>query len=122
MPSQMKIKNMPDNIRYDKLNIESKRFQNIIKIICYRAETSCANLISIDYKKSIDEKRAVVKSMINSHADIIPDYKNNILTIMIYSQANPRMNQALQNVIKLLNETETKYPGTNLVLNYKIAK
>jgi hypothetical protein len=121
VPSQLKIEEMPDNIRYDKLNVESKRFQNIIKIICYRAETSCANLIPIGFKKSVDEKRAVVKSFINSHADIIPDYKNNILTIMIYGQANPRMNKALENVIKLLNETETKYPGTNLVLNYKIA-
>ena len=121
VPSQMKIEDMPDNIKYNKLNLESKRFQNIIKMICYRAETSCANLLSADFKKSINEKRALVKSIINSHADIIPDYQNNQLTIKIYTQANPRMNLAIENAIQLLNETQTKYPGTNLVLNYKIA-
>jgi len=121
IPSQMKIEDMPDNIRYNKLNIESKRFQNIIKMICYRAETSCANLLSDGFKKSINEKRTLVKSIINSHADIIPNYQTNQLTIKIYTQANPRMNLAIKNAVQLLNETETKYPGTNLVLNYKIA-
>ena len=121
IPSQMKIEDMPDNIKYDKLNIESKRFQNIIKMICFRAETSCANLLSTDFRKSINEKRTLVKSIINSHADIIPDYQNNQLNINIYSQASPRMNLAIGNTIQLLNETKTKYPGTNLVLNFKIA-
>lgn len=121
IPSQMKIEDMPDNIKYNKLNIESKCFQNIIKMICYRAETSCANLLSDGFKRSINEKRTLVKSIINSHADIIPDYQTNQLTIKIYTQANPRMNLAIKNAVQLLNETETKYPGTNLVLNYKIA-
>jgi hypothetical protein len=121
LPSQIKIEDMPERIKYNKLNIESKRFQNIIKIICYRAETSCANILAPNFKKRINEKRALVKSIINSHADIIPDYNNNQLKVKIYSQANPRMNSAIEKLVTILNETETKYPGTNLVLNYKIA-
>ena len=121
VPSRIKIKEMADEIRYNKLNVESKRFQNIIKMICYRAETSCANLLSDSFKKSINEKRTIVKSIIDSHGDILPDYTTNTLTVKIYSQANPRSNHALETAIDLLNQTETKYPGTNLVLNYEIA-
>jgi len=121
LPSQLKIEDMPQNVRYSKLDMESKRFQNIVKMICYRAETSCANLIANDFNKSINEKRTVVKSIINSHADIIPDYINNILDVKIYSQANPRMNFVLEKAITTINKTETKYPGTDLVLNFKIA-
>lgn len=121
VPSQIKIDDMPDNIKYSKLDAESKCFQNIIKMICYRAETSFANLIATNFKKSMNEKRAVVKSIINSHADIIPDYQNNKLAVNIYSQANPRMNSALNKAISIINETETKYPGTDLVLFFKIA-
>lgn len=121
LPSRIKVGDMPEDIKYNKLNVESKRFQNIIKIICYRAETSCANILASNFQKHINEKRALVKSIINSHADIIPDYNNNQLTVKIYSQANPRANTAIENLITLLNETQTKYPGTNLVLNYKIA-
>ena len=51
VPSQIKVENMPEHIKYNKLNIESKRFQNIIKMICYRAETSMANLLSNSFNK-----------------------------------------------------------------------
>jgi hypothetical protein len=90
-------------------------------MICYRAETSFANLLAVNFKKDINEKRALAKSLINSTADILPDYKNNMLIIKIYGQANPRMNHALEMIIPLLNECETLYPGTNLVLNFQIA-
>jgi len=120
-PSRMKIKDMPEHIKYTKLNIESKRFQNTIKMICYRAETSFANLLAVNFKKDTNEKRALAKSLINSTADILPDYTNNKLNIIIYSQANPRMNHAIEKLIPLLNESETVYPGTNLILNYQIA-
>lgn len=121
LPSRVKIGQMAEEIRYNKLHTESKRFQNIIKMICYRAETSCATLLSTGFKKSVNEKRALVKSIIGSHGDILPDYSNNTLTVKIYSQPTPRTNQALETAIDLLNQTETKYPGTNLVLNYEIA-
>ena len=117
---KIKIEDMPDNIRYNKLNVESKRFQNIIKMICFWAETSFANLLSSGFNKHIDEKRSLVKSIIKSHADIIPDYKNNKLNVKLYSLANPRMNAALEKVCHLLNESETIYPGTDLILNYQI--
>ncbi len=112
---------MSENVKYNKLNIESKRLQNIIKMICFRAETSFANLLSEHYNKSINEKRALVKSIINSHADIIPDYNNNNLVVRLYSQATPRMNDAIQKVCKLLTDTPTKHPGTQLTMVYEIA-
>ena len=49
---------------YNKLKTESKHLQNIIKIICYRAETAIANLLSCYYRKRSDEIRALVKSII----------------------------------------------------------
>lgn len=118
---KIKIGDMDHQVRYNKLDTESKRFQNIIKMICYRAETAFATLLSTAYKKSVNEKRALVKAIINAHADILPDYTNNTLTVKIYSQSTPRANKALASVIELINQTETQYPGTNLVLNYQIA-
>lgn len=121
IPYKIKIEDMPEEIKYNKLNIESKRFQNIIKMICFRAETSFANLLSVHFSKHVNEKRALVKSIINSHADIIPDYPSKKLTIKLYSQSSPRLNNAVEKVCQILNETETVYPGTDLVLFYKIA-
>ncbi len=115
------IKEMEEKIRYNKLDIESKLFQNIIKMICYRAETSFSILIAAHYKKKTDQMRALTKSLIKTKADIIPDYKNETLTVELYSLSNPRDNNAAIEICQFLNESETKFPGTNLKLIYKFA-
>ena len=43
IPARIKLKDMPDQMRYNKLKNESKMLMNILKMICYRAETSVAN-------------------------------------------------------------------------------
>ena len=115
------IKEMEQEVRYNKLDIESKLFQNIIKMICYRAETSFSILLAVSYKKKTNEMRALTKSLIKTKANIIPDYKNGTLTIELYSLSNPRDNKAAQEICQTLNDSETKFPGTNLKLIYKFA-
>ena len=118
---RIKIKDMKEAVRYNKLDIESKLFQNIIKMICYRAETSFSVLLATDYKKKINEMRALTKSLIKTKANIIPDYFNKILTVELYSLSNPRDNEAAEKICQVLNDTETKFPGTDLKIIYKFA-
>ncbi|MCD6441246.1 MAG: hypothetical protein J7L86_05625, partial [Candidatus Marinimicrobia bacterium] len=47
-----------------KLDFESKLFQNIIKMICYRAESSFSILLSSNYRKKMTEMRALSKSLL----------------------------------------------------------
>ncbi|MCK5539072.1 MAG: hypothetical protein KAI79_19780 [Bacteroidales bacterium] len=120
-PYKITIKEMVEKERYNKLDIESKLFQNILKMICYRAETSLAIALSSDYKKKVNEMRALTKSLIKTKANIKPDYVNKTLTIEIFSLSNPRDNLAVRNICEILNETQTIFPTTNLMLKYKIA-
>lgn len=118
---KIKVKDMPDENRYNKLHLESKHVQNIIKMICYRAETSFANLLSPYYVKSINEKRMLVKCIIKSNINLIPDYDKNTLTIELFSLSTPRENAAVKNICNILNEENSMYPNTNLRLIYKMA-
>jgi hypothetical protein len=120
-PYKITIKEMEEKVRYNKLDIESKLFQNIIKMICYRAETSFSILLAANYKKKTYEMRALTKSLIKTKANIIPDYKNETLTVELYSLSNPRDNKAAKEICQTLNDSETKFPGTNLRLIYKFA-
>jgi len=115
------IKDMPEDKRYNKLHTESKLFTNIIKIICYRAETAFGQALTVNYKRKEDEMRMLVKNIITTSADIIPDYQNNTLTISLYSLSTPRDNQPVRQICELLNDTETIYPSTDLRLIYKFA-
>lgn len=112
---------MPEQARYNKLKTESKHLQNIIKIICYRAETSISNLLAPHYQRSSDEIRALVKSIIFTKADLYPDYQTNTLTVRLNSLATPRDNVAVSEICKTLNDYEALFPGTNLKLFFKTA-
>ncbi|MFO8053780.1 MAG: hypothetical protein R6U19_01270 [Bacteroidales bacterium] len=82
---KIKLAQMPQEKRYNKLKTESKILMNVIKMICYRAESSMASLLAPHLANAQKEKRMVVKQIIKSNADLIPDYKNQTLTVKLYS-------------------------------------
>ena len=120
-PYKISIGEMPEHARYNKLKTESKHLQNIIKVICYRAETAIANLLASHYQKSSDEIRALVKSIIFAKADLYPDYQTNTLMVRLNSLATPRDNMAISEICQTLNDYEAVFPGTNLKLFFKTA-
>ena len=120
-PYKISVAEMPLEVRYNKLKTESKHLQNIIKIICYRAETALANLLASNYKKSSNQVRALVKSIIFAKADLYPDYQKNTLTIRLNSLATPRENMAITKICQTLNDYQAIFPGTNLKLFFKTA-
>ena len=65
--------------------------------------------------------RALTKSLIKTKANIIPDNFKKTLTVELYSLSNPRDNNAAEKICQILNETETKFPGTDLKIIYKFA-
>lgn len=112
---------MPEQKRYNKLKTESKMLMNIIKMIAYRAELAVANWISPFLSRSDDEKRMIIKQIIKNNADLLPDYDNDLLYITLHSLSTPRYNKAAHELAKLLNETETVFPGTQLRMIFKIS-
>jgi hypothetical protein len=111
---------MPENIRYTKLHQESKYLMNIIKMICYRAETALANKLAPHFSRAEDEIRALVKAITHLSIDMIPDYENSLLNITLYPLSNLRSQYALANIIDEVNATNTVYPGTMLIMKFKI--
>lgn len=117
---KIKLRDMPEGTRYDQLKTESKMFMNVIKMICYRAESAVLSLISPHLNRAQEEGRMLIKQIIQNNADIFPDEKNNTLNVVLYSLSAPRFNHAAQQLINLLNETETIFPGTKLKMIFKI--
>jgi prepilin-type processing-associated H-X9-DG protein len=118
---KIKLAQMPQEKRYNKLKTESKILMNVIKMICYRAESSVATLLAPYLANADKEKRMVVKQIIQSNADLIVDYKEQTMTVKLYSLAAKRYNLAVENIVQLLNDTETIFPGTSLKLVFTIS-
>jgi hypothetical protein len=121
VPYKIPISQMPPSSRYNQLNNESKMVQNIIKIICYRAETAFAHLLTPHYKRANQEIRMLIKSVIDTSINMEVDKDKEQLNITLYPLSNQRSNQAVSKICDTLNQTNTIYPGTNLRLIYKIA-
>ena len=118
MPGTIMLSEMPEKKRYNKLKTESTLLISIIKMICYRAETALANQINF-YNRAEDEKRMLVKQIIQTPVNILPDYKNKTLTVTLHTLSTPRYNQIASTIATLLNQTETIFPGTELALIFK---
>jgi chromosome segregation ATPase len=119
-PYRIPVAQMPQESRYCKLHQESKHFQNIIKMICYRAETAFANQLAPFYARKDDEIRALIKAVIYQTIDLFPDYDRKLLNITLYPLANQRANRAIASLIDKINDTNTIYPGTDLLMKFKI--
>ena len=118
-PSRISIAQMPVESRYNKLKTESKKLKNAIAMLAYRAESSLYNIMSGFYKDTEKEGRMILKEIFTSDADIIPDYVNKKLTIRLHSLSTPRANQAVKELCSFLNQTETTFPYTDLMLIYE---
>ena len=121
IPYKIPISQMPESCRYNQLNNESKMVQNIIKMICYRAETAFACQLAPHYKRAEQEIRTLVKAVIQTPINMEVDQQNQELKITLYPLSNQRSNEAVGKICGMINDTKTIYPGTNLRLNCKIA-
>ena len=110
-PHRIAIEQTEDKNRYNKLKTESKLLINIIKMICYRAEPSPANLLTNTLKA---EKRMCI-----NNADIIPDYGHKTLTVTLHAMSAKRYNEAITSLCESLNQTQTIFPGTGLTMIFK---
>jgi len=98
---------------------ERKFFLDIIKIIAFRAETSMCNIIKI-LMSSPEQARSLMRKLYSADADIETDNVNNNLTVKIHNTNHWIDDKILQNLCDNLNETQTVFPGTNLIIQYKL--
>ena len=122
--SRIKVKEMPEDKTYTQLKTESKKLMNLIRMIAYRAETAVANIICpfLENKNAHQYKRMVVKQIIQSAADIDPDFDNQILNVKLHHLSAPRYNRAASKLAELLNQTQTVFPGTNMMLKFSVSE
>ena len=116
----IEIKELPEEDRFLKLAHRSKHFIDTLKIVAYRAETAMANTIREHLgEHHRDEARVFARKLYANEANLIPDPAAETLTVEIHSLATPKENQILRDLCEQLNETQTCYPGTNMLLVYK---
>lgn len=87
-------------------------------MVTYRAETAMASIAG-NFFSAPDTARSWIKALVASPADVIPDESGMILTVRVYPLGEERMNRMAEELFLTLNETQTPYPETDLILHYE---
>lgn len=86
---------IPESSRYLQLHQKSKMFQNIIKMIAYRAETVLANKLMPYCSRAEDEVRSLIKEITKLSIDLMPNMDKIELSITLYPLSNNCSQKAL---------------------------
>jgi hypothetical protein len=119
LPKRVALKALLDEADIVKLAPEAKHLTDTIKMLAYRAETALLRCLTLNGVPTEDDGRALVREMLLSSADILPQVEDHRLLVRLHSLANPRSNNALAKLCATLNSLEVRYPGTELTLVYE---
>ena len=119
VPHHVSWDELPEKERFERLAPGRKRLMDTVKLVAYRAETAMAEIVR-EKMAHPDEARSLVKSILLSAADIIPDEPTGVLNVRLHTLATPRANQAAHHLLDHLNAAEFTYPGTTLQMVFSL--
>jgi transposase len=119
LPKRVPVKAVFEEAEIVKLAPEAKHLTDTIKMGVYRAETALVHALTTNYARTEDEGRALIREMLLTSADILPQLADHRLVVRLQALANPRRNEALARLCDTLNALQVCYPGTDLMLVYQ---
>jgi len=119
LPKRVPIKTVLDQAEIVTLAPEAKHLTDTIKMLAYRAETALVHALTGTYARTEDEGRALIREMLLTSADIVPQPADQRLVVRLHALANPRSNEALASLCATFTALQVRYPGTDLTLVYQ---
>ncbi|RLD65469.1 MAG: hypothetical protein DRI95_08670 [Bacteroidetes bacterium] len=119
VPYKIQFSELPENERFDKVINQRKHFLDTVKLIAYRAETALSNNIK-QYMSHDDESRLLLKQIYKTDANLKVDKQKKELVVEIHRLAHWKDDKILEKLCQKMNQTETIFPDTNLVIIYKL--
>lgn len=116
VPRRVDVGDIPEpTVRLPSLK---KRLYDGLKTVAYQIETDLANSVAPFYRRSKDEGRTLITSALRSSGRL--EVTDRELTVTLTPQSSPHRTRAIAELCRLLDDTETRFPGTSLRLRYRI--
>jgi hypothetical protein len=101
-----------------KLATERKHLTNIIKMVAYQAESDLLTMLRPHYARAEQEGRTLLHELFAAAGDI--SITRDELRITLAPLSSPHRTQTVHELCEPLNNTETRFPGTNLRLHFDV--
>ena len=102
-----------------KLATERKHLTNLIKLLAYQAESDLLALLAPCYRRTDDEGRTLLHELFAARADLHPSTSE--LRVVLHTLSSPHRTAAVASLCEALNDTATRFPGSNLTLRFEVA-
>ncbi len=115
-PSRLPLKEVAPGTQL--LDAEAKLVTHGVRMSAYNAESALARLLAPSYSRAEDEGRALLREAFRTSGtlEVVGDH----LEVCLNPLSAPRRTRALAALCDQLNQIETRYPGTDLVLRYSV--
>jgi len=102
------------------LDVQTKLITHAIRIAAFNTATALARAIRVHtgYARANDEAHALVRQALTGSGDIDPG--DGVLTVRFDPLPTGRATAAIAELCEHLTATQTRYPGTDLVLRYEV--
>jgi hypothetical protein len=102
------------------LDIQTKLISHAIRIAAFNTATTLARTIRVHtgYARANHEAHTLVRQALTGSGDIDPG--DGVLTIRLDPLPTQRATTAIAQLCEHLTATQTRYPGTNLILRYEV--
>ncbi|MHB1501844.1 MAG: putative transposase [Candidatus Dormibacteria bacterium] len=115
-PSRLPLKEVAPGTQL--LDAESKLVTHGVRMSAYNAESALARLLAPHYRRAQDEGRALLREALKTSGTL--EVVGDCLDVRLNHLSAPRRTRALAALCDQLSQTETRYPGTDLVLRYSV--
>jgi len=102
-----------------KLSTERKHLTNVLKMVAYQMESDLLELIRPHYKRVEEEGRTFIQAALQDAADLEPNQEQ--LRITLAPLSSLHRSRVLEALCQALNQTHTKFPGSELEMHYAVA-
>ena len=103
-----------------RLSKERKHLTNLLKMVAYQIESDLLMILRPHYARTEDEGRTLIQTALQSAATIEPTERELCVTLLPLS--SPHRSRAVASLCEALNQTQTRFPGTRLVMRYAVAE
>lgn len=101
-----------------KLAPERKHLTNLVKMVAYQAESDLLRLVAPHYRRADQEGRTLIQAALASVADLVVTKTE--LRVTFAPQSSPHRTRAIAMLCDELNQGNTIFPGSQLLLRYTI--
>ena len=102
-----------------KLSTGRKHLSNVLKMVAYQVESELVRTIAPHYRRSDDEGRTLIRSVLLGTADI--DVTDEELRITLQPLSSRHRTRAVAALCDELNASPVRFPGTRLRMRFDVA-